>query len=112
MNILDKDYKKFFIPEGEVGFSPERNKKVMEDSIKKADLMRIRKMKEYDEQVRERANAVTTYLFSRQAEGNRPIEKYFGKRNLAHLQGINLVNRISLLDAQSNNLYNSRGVKI
>jgi hypothetical protein len=44
-------------------------------------------MKEYRDQIAERSDAVATYLTSRIAEGNTPIEKYFGKKMMSHLRG-------------------------
>lgn len=82
-----EDYRKFFVEKGEPGFSPERNKAIVEKTIKKMDMMRLKKRKEFAEGVRERADAVDTYLRSRIAQGSTPIEKYFGKKWLAHLRG-------------------------
>lgn len=94
-SVLDIDYKKFLIPEGEIGFSPARNKAIIEDSIKRYDLMKARRQKDYMEQVRERANAVTTYLFDTKAQQTgTPVEKYFGKRTLAALRANKIVSTL------------------
>lgn len=82
-----EDYKKYFIERGDPGFSPARNKATLERTIAKMDKLRAQKRKEYEEGVRERADAVATYLRSRIAQGSTPVEKYFGKRWMAYLRG-------------------------
>lgn len=82
-----RDHAIYFVEEGEPGFSPERNKQIIENTIKKTDAIRAKKMRQYRENVQERADAVATYLKSRVAEGNTPIEKYFGKKWMSHLRG-------------------------
>lgn len=80
------DFRKWYV-EDPRDFSPERNKKVIEDSIRKSEMMRARKHKDYVEQVRERADAVATFLKS-VAMGKEPnIERYFGRKELARLRG-------------------------
>jgi hypothetical protein len=83
----EEDYKKYFIEKGDPGFSPARNKFVVEKTIAKMDKMRQEKHKQWVEGFRERADAVETYLSSRIAQGNTPIEKYFGKRWMSYLRG-------------------------
>jgi len=82
-----EDYKKYFVEGGEKGFSPARNKYIVEKTIAKTDKLRILKNKEWVEGLRERADAVDTYLRSRIAQGSTPVEHYFGKKWLAYLRG-------------------------
>jgi hypothetical protein len=82
-----RDHALYFLEAGDVGFSPERNKRMVEESIRKTNAERARRNRLYKDQVGERVDAVITYLNSRIAEGNTPIEKYFGKKMLAHLRG-------------------------
>ncbi len=89
-----RDHALYFIEDGEEGFSPEHNKFVVENTMKKYAEKRKRKQKEYVESIRERADAVATYLKSRAAESNRPVEAYFSKRELAYLRGERIVKKL------------------
>lgn len=89
-----RDFALYFVEDGDEGFSPEYNKHVIEKTIKKAEDLRKLKKKRYDETLRERSDAVATYLKSRVAEGNTPIEKYFGKREMANLRGQRILQEI------------------
>lgn len=96
----ERDHALYFIEDGDVGFSPERNKQVIENSIKKYEAMRMRKNKEYIENIRERSDAVATYLKSRVAEGSTSVEKYFGRKELLRLQGVSILNKMKAAVAQ------------
>ena len=88
MNTNEKrDYQKFFIENGEEGFSPEYNAWVVENSIRKSDIERAKRLKEHREAVAERSEAVISYLKSKFVRGTSPVEQYFGKRTLAYLRG-------------------------
>jgi hypothetical protein len=88
----ERDNALYFVEDGEPGFSPEHNKFVIENSIKKYRANRRRKAKEYVEAIQERSDAVATYIKSRIAEGNTPVEKYFGKTMMAYLRGEKIMN--------------------
>lgn len=103
-----RDHAIYFIEDGEEGFSPEHNKFVVENTMKKYAKNRKRKQKEYLDALRERSDAVATYLKSRAAESNRPVEAYFSKRELAYLRGERIVKKLqngSLLGKQGRDLY-------
>jgi len=82
-----RDHALYFVADGEPGFSEAHNRAVIAGTIKKYEAKRKLKMKEYRDQIAERSDAVATYLTSRIAEGNTPIEKYFGKKMMSHLRG-------------------------
>lgn len=91
-NNQKRDIAVYFVEEGDPGFSPDRNKAVIAESIRKSKEVRRKILvKELDE-IRERTDAVATYLKSRMAEGSSSVEKYFGKRYLAHLRGQKIMN--------------------
>ncbi len=87
------DYRKYFIESGESGFSPARNKQIVTNSIKKYEAKRAQNAKSYAEQVAERIDAVSHYLRSRVAMGT-PLEKYFSRKELAHLRGQKIMEEI------------------
>jgi hypothetical protein len=89
-----RDHALYFVEDGEQGFSPERNRATIEASIAKYEANRLKKQTTYVEEIRYRADAVATYLKSRWAEGSTPIEKYFGKSELAKLRGERIMNTI------------------
>lgn len=85
------DYKKWYKETPEVGFSPNRNKAVIEESIRKAEAMRLRKGKDYIEQIRERSDAVVSYLKRVSMGMEKSVEAYFGRSELARLRGEKIV---------------------
>jgi len=82
-----RDHRKFFKEKGDIGFSPKRNKTVVDGTIKKYEAMRKQRSKQYGEQVRDRADAVATYLKHLAYGKSTTVEKYFGRKELARLQG-------------------------
>lgn len=98
--MISNPDKKYFIEGGEQGFNPEQNKWVIEDSIRRYELMRKRKMKDFRDGISERAEAVASYLTSSKGAvykgfSESGLTKYFGKRKLADLQGKNIIERLS-----------------
>jgi hypothetical protein len=103
-----RDSALYFVEDGEAGFSPEYNKMVIERTIKKSQLMRQRRAKLYEESVRERADAVATYIKSSAAETEKPVEAYFGKKWMAYLRGEKIMEKLkgqSMLGGRSRKLY-------
>ena len=103
-----RDHALYFVEDGEPGFSPEHNKFVIENTIKKTEAMKKRKKKEYEEALGERSDAVVTYLRSRFAEGSTPIEKYFGKQWMAKLRGekiAQVLQQSRIINGQKRKLY-------
>jgi hypothetical protein len=103
-----RDHALYFIEDGEKGFSPEYNKMVIEKTMKKARAMRLQRQKEYTEAIGERSDAVATYFKSRLAEGYTPIEKYFGKKNMAYLRGekiLQVLKKRSFLGGKERKVY-------
>ena len=88
------DYRKWYNEKPEEGFSPDRNKKVIEDSIKKAQIMRQRKHTDFIEQLRERSDAVVSYLKRVEMGMEKDVESYFGRQELARLRGQKIVEEI------------------
>lgn len=103
-----RDHALYFVEDGEPEFSPARNKFIIENTIKKYEALRRKKRRMYVDSVRERADAVATYLKSRVAEGNTPVEKYFGKRWMAHLRGQQILNTVKRLYAPKHKRVNPK----
>lgn len=88
------DYRKWYLDTPEEGFSPERNKQVIEKTIKKSELIRQRRNKDYIEQIRERSDAVVTFLRAVDRGREPNIDRYFGRTELARLRGQRIVEEI------------------
>jgi hypothetical protein len=106
-DLVKPEDKRFILDTPDEDFSPERNKAIVEQSIKDYEAMRAKKMKDRVEEYAERADAVTTYLKSlTHGRSNSNMEKYFGKRNLAYLRGQEirekLMANIRVLDSEGN----------
>lgn len=88
MNVNERrDYQKYYVSGGEKGFSPKRNEFIIEQSIKRAESMRKRKKKLYEENIKERVDAAADYVMYLERGGTNPAEKYFGRKMLAYLRG-------------------------
>ena len=92
----EEDYKRFYVSTPDMEFSPARNEFIIEETIRKTDEYRRKKIALHKSLIRERANAVTDYLYAAQKSGKSDldIEKYFGKTTLAHLRGQDIVNKL------------------
>jgi hypothetical protein len=75
-------------------FDPVRNRKVVEDTIKKHDAMRKKKMDEFNEALYERTEAVNYFLHHVDNGKDPNIDKYFGRKVLAELRGQKLIQEI------------------
>ena len=84
-----RDHALFYVKDGDEGFSPERNKAVIANSIKKYNAYKIKQEKTYFNALDERIHAVACFLRSKFVDSANPnvIERYFGKQYLAYLRG-------------------------
>lgn len=107
--MQQSDYARFFVKDP-TGFSAERNKAIIEDSIRKYDQTRAQKLKTVVGQYEERADAVVSFIKSvdrgKGAQGD--LEKYFGKKILAYLRGQQI--RETLMGGMS--VANAQGVLV
>jgi len=106
MDIAKVDYK--FVPSNpDPGFSPERNKSVIEGTIKKYERVRAQKMKKWREGVAERSDALAQYFTSPKFLST-PFGKYFGKKWMAYLRGEQALKEVNnRIKANTNQLYQS-----
>jgi hypothetical protein len=86
-----RDYKKFFVERPESTFSPKRNKSVVDEVIKETELIRKRRSKTFEDKIRERSDAVATYLKAVERGKVANVDSYFGKKNLAYLRGQKII---------------------
>ena len=88
------DYHKWYQDTPDAGFSPERNKAVIRDSIAKSELYRERRNKDYVEALRERTDAVASYLKRVSMGMEKSVDQYFGRKELARLRGQKIVEEV------------------
>jgi hypothetical protein len=93
MNISQEDHDRFYKEKPDDDFSPEHNKWVIENSIRKMDAMILKKRKEWRDHTGERVDAILTYLNSLWGS-DKPIEKYFGRRGMAYLRGEEVLDKV------------------
>jgi hypothetical protein len=91
-----RDYQKFHTVKEDVGFSPERNKAIIEKTIREYEKMLADRKKQYKEKIEERVEATMAYANFLDKGGNAdaPAEKYFGKRTLANLRGQRIIKEL------------------
>ena len=74
--------RKFWSKTAEPGFSVAKNRWIINNTIKKYEKNRQKKMAEFENALRERTDAAATYLCGMQgANRNRSIESYLASRN-------------------------------
>ena len=94
-DMQKSDYNRFYNSDT-TGFNPDRNKAIVEETIKEYEALRAAKAKAYDEDYAERADAVVSYLKSLDKGGQatpgaqHSLMRYFGKREIARLQGLEI----------------------
>jgi len=93
MKVSKKD-QHFILDKPQAGFNPDRNRLVVEETIREYEQNRKRRQKNFDDALSERSHAVASYLKSKAVDSSKPIDKYLGKRWLAYLRGQDIVNRL------------------
>jgi hypothetical protein len=78
-------------------FSYEHNMRVIAESIEKNKKNRARKEREASEGARERSEATARYLKSLEQGKASSVESYFGKKQLAYLRGVEIVEQLKKL---------------
>lgn len=91
---VDKKDWKYVKPDPDPGFDPERNKRIIENTIKKYEATRKRKEAVFSEGLAERADAAAFYVKHLAKGKSTPAEKYFGRRQLAYLRGKYVMDRL------------------
>lgn len=77
------------------GFSPEHNRRVIEESIKANDLLRARKKRDGDDKLKERTTAVAQYLDDvNKGNTKSGVVDYFGRHEIARLRGEEIMGMI------------------
>lgn len=90
------DFKVWFKPGGDPGFSVEKNKQVIEDSIKEYELKRTNIQKKFGEDMMERSESVAYLLKAIDRGRDTNAQKYFGKSELARLRGEQIVGEMRI----------------
>ncbi len=81
------DNAKFRLEIPDANFSPQRNKAIIDMTIKKYDEMRKKKRHEYDSDYAERSDAVVSYLKHNIGKPGYALDRYFDTKYLAYLRG-------------------------
>mgnify|MGYP001601905753 FL=1 len=78
-----------FVPaDPDPDFDADHNRQVIDRTIKKSEAYRRKKMRQFNEGVGQRSEAIATYLQSVKAGGKTSdVDKFFGRRELARLRG-------------------------
>src|SRR3990167_8094540 len=73
-------------------FDPKHNEYIVNKTLKEAEEYWRRKRKEFNNTLRERTDAVASYLHSLDQGGKaNTAEEYFGKHELARLRGLEII---------------------
>lgn len=87
-------------PDGDLGFDPEHNKRVIASTIRESDKIRRQKIDAHEKAIMERSDALASYMMNITNGGQRSsdpaydVVKYFGRKNLAWLRGESIVAKI------------------
>ncbi len=83
----EKDDKKFYLEIPDPNFSPDRNKAIIDMTIKKYEANRKKKLQELNDPYRERSDAVVSFLKTAEQKPGYDINRFFGRKMLAYLRG-------------------------
>jgi hypothetical protein len=91
--VVDPRDEKYILKVPEQGFSPERNKQVIENSIRKTEMFRARQWHNWEDKTRERANALASFFkyLETGKGGANPLGKYFSRKMRAYLRGEEII---------------------
>ena len=104
-----RDYAKYYVANPDSTFSPQRNKEIVEGTIEKYELKRKKQHNVFIESLKERVNATVSLFFSNKGICHRcpsgftglcphnTLERYFGRKYLAYLQGQRIIQKIKRL---------------
>ena len=81
-----RDYDKYYVKKPKE-FSPERNRAIIDQTIREYEETLEKRRMEQQENLAERIDAAASYIMYLEKGGGSPAEKYFGKKELARLQG-------------------------
>ena len=95
-----RDIAVYYKEEGDEGFSPERNKAIIENSIKKYEAKRKAQADKMVDKYGERADAVVSYIRAVDRGMTPSIESYLGKKYLAYLRGQELLAEMRIRNAK------------
>lgn len=92
---IDKADWKFVPVDPDPDFNYERNKKIIEDSIKKNEAKKKRDKAFFNEQIKDKGRATASYLLNLQnGRGESNLAKYFGIKEMKTLRGQEFLDRL------------------
>lgn len=91
MKISKSDWK-FVGVNADPDFSPEHNKRVMDEVLRKNAVLFARKERERKLKAQERSSAIASYV--KNTHDNSTPEEYFGRKHLTYLRGQQIVERL------------------
>lgn len=97
MDLLKKDHllltNKYGVLE-DPNFNAEHNRQVVERTINKVEKEREEKVKFWNEQMRDRADATAMFLKHVDNGKNNDVLKYFGRKEMARLRGEDILTQL------------------
>lgn len=80
---------KFVKVDPDPNFSPQRNRRIIDEVIRETDVLARKKQREFAEGLGERTSAIAQFISAVNLGGREEAaEKYFGKKFLNHLKGM------------------------
>ena len=92
--ISPKDY--HLVPvEPDADFDPKHNQEVIDFTIKRSEEQWRKKQRDFNEKVKERAQAIATYTESmKMGNTTSDVKRFFGPTELAYLKGYELMDKL------------------
>lgn len=87
VKVSEADMVRFWKEQPDTDFSVARNEAVIANSIKRAEELRAKKIKEKHLGLQERASALASYIKYLDKGGSKTAEDYFGRKIMAELRG-------------------------
>lgn len=94
MDIYSEDHHRFFVNKPDPSFNEAKARNTIAETIRKTDARRLQKRKDANEALDERSSAVASYLNNIANGSDKSVEAYFGRRELARLQGQKILQKL------------------
>jgi len=96
-SINPKDYK--YIVKKPVGFNPDRNKAVIQETIRETERYFAKLQDVFDDNLGERIEAVAAYGCYRFNRGDKTVDQYLGKKIMSQLIGEKILEKVRSMKA-------------
>lgn len=99
MGIIQPEDKRFFVEKPDASFSPQRNKAVIDETIRETTQFFTKLEEEIDDEMGNRIDILSSYATYRFNKGTKSFKDYAGKKLRSQLIGEKILSKVRVLDS-------------